>query len=104
MSDIILPAKWIVNLKGNYTNDSYEISVIREDFSHGINSYGWFGDNKLLMGNGNNYKTDIKLKEQVWNVQLKAAKELAAILNLNEFGTTEEVKIIRKSPFSIFLE
>jgi len=99
-----LPSKWIVNLKDNYTDNSYEISVIREDFSHGINSYGWFGDNKLLIGNGNNYKTDIKLKEQVWNVQLKAAKELASKLNLDEFGSTEEIKVIRKSPFSLFLE
>lgn len=103
MTDSKLQAKWIVNLIDNYTYDSYEISVIREDFSHGIKSYGWFGDNKLPIGVCNNFRADIKLKEQVWNIQLKAAKELAAKMNLNEFGISDEVKVIRISPFSIFL-
>lgn len=42
-------SKWIVSVKGNPSGSSWEISVLRADNTHGIHSYGWFDEDKLLI-------------------------------------------------------
>lgn len=45
--------KWIVEVKGDPHKTScpadWEISVVREDNEHGLKSWGWFDENKLLI-------------------------------------------------------
>ena len=70
---------WIVNVKGTFNNDP-EISVVKEDNHHGINSYGWFDENKILVfGSGGHCR--YTLSEIVFNKHIETAKYLADLLN-----------------------
>ena len=72
--------EWLVNVKDNRKHDSWEISVVRADNAHGLKSYGWFDEDKLLVShNGGPCKWPIC--DFVWEQQLKIAQELCARLN-----------------------
>lgn len=73
--------KWIVNVKGAAEKWSFEISVVRESNLHGIRSYGWFGDDKLLITH-NGGPCQVKLTKKIWDRQIKLAQEIADELNI----------------------
>ena len=72
--------KWIVNVKGKANSSSFEISVVREDNAHGIRSYGWFDDTKLLISH-NEGLCCWPLTERIWDKMIKLANEVADELN-----------------------
>jgi len=74
--------KWIVNIKGKANSSAFEISVVREDNAHGIRSYGWFDEAKLLISH-NGGPCSWPLTERVWNKMVKLANEVADELNLS---------------------
>lgn len=42
-------SRWMVQIKGDPNSESWEISVIREDYALGQQSWGWFNERKLLV-------------------------------------------------------
>ncbi len=42
-------AMWKVCVFGNPNGDSWEISIVHSEFKHGQDSWGWFGEKKLLI-------------------------------------------------------
>ncbi len=72
--------KWIVNVKGRL-GDNFEISVVREDNEHGILSYGWFDDNKLLISH-NGGPCPWSVTSRIWNGLMELASVVASELNM----------------------
>ncbi len=72
--------KWIVNVKGGAGKGSFEISVVREDNEHGIASYGWFDDNKLLIGSSGGPCCDT-VTPRIWIGLMALASVVASELN-----------------------
>ncbi|CAM0015632.1 hypothetical protein VPHK359_0076 [Vibrio phage K359] len=71
--------KWIVNIKGSF-KESPEISVVRSDNEHGLESYGWFDENKILIfGSGGPCR--YSLSKEVFDCHVKTAEYLANKLN-----------------------
>lgn len=60
--------------------ESFEISVLRSDNSHGKVSYGWFDKRKLLISH-NGGPCHWPLKQLVWDRLIVAAHEIADSLN-----------------------
>lgn len=77
-------AEWVVNIKGKANHASFEISVVRDDNEHGKRSYGWFGENKLLISH-NGGPCSWPLTPLVWDKMVKAAHEVADELNAEDF-------------------
>ena len=75
-----MTGKWIVNTKGGPQKTSFEISVIRRDNAHGIQSYGWFDENKLLISH-NGGPCQWLITGRVWDKLLTVADEVANELN-----------------------
>ena len=73
-------SKWIVNIKGEANSECFEISVLREDNRHGISSYGWFNESKLLISH-NGGPCSWPLIDKVWDKMVKLADEVATELN-----------------------
>lgn len=71
---------WIVEIKGQAGRQSFEISVVREDNVHGIQSYGWFDRRKLLICH-NGGPCQWPLIPLVWDKMVRLAQEVAAELN-----------------------
>ena len=76
---------WIVDIKGSPgkagENATWEISVVRDDNTHGINSYGWEdGDSKLLVGHSGG-PCHSGVHPFVWARLIDTAQELAVHLN-----------------------
>ncbi len=78
-------SKWIVNSKGKAGDRGFEISVVREDNKHGIASFGWFDENKLLITH-NGGPCSWPLHTLVWDKSIKLAQEVADELNRQEKG------------------
>lgn len=76
-------SKWKVNIKGGPSKDCYEISVLRSDNSHGISSYGWFDENKLLVSH-NGGPCHWPVTQSIWEGLVAVAKSEAARLNAEE--------------------
>ncbi len=76
-------AKWVVNIKGKAGSASFEISVVRDDNEHGKSSYGWFGEDKLLISH-NGGPCRWPLIPLVWDKMVKLAHEVADELNTDE--------------------
>ena len=72
--------EWTINIKGGPNEDSWEISVIRSTNRHGKDSYGWFDDDKLLVGHDGGPCHDPVCKF-VWVRLCKTARELCDHLN-----------------------
>ena len=74
---------WKVNVFGKANSDSFEISVIRDTYKHGMRSYGWFCKDKLLITH-NGGPCHWALTKQVWKKMLVLAQEVADELNEKE--------------------
>ena len=72
--------KWIVNIKGKPESTSFEISVVRDDNEHGKLSYGWIGDDKILITHDGG-PSCCSLTQIVWDKCVKVAYEVADELN-----------------------
>lgn len=80
-----LRGKWTVNVKGAAEEVPFEISIVRANNRHGVASYGWFDDDKLLIAH-NGGPCRWPLIPTVWNRMLILAKEVAAELNKKELS------------------
>jgi|688.fasta_scaffold61293_13 hypothetical protein len=81
--------KWVVSIKGKVESQDFEVSVLRDDNKHGKLSYGWFGDNKLLIiqhgcGAYGIRITSPLIRKIVLDKSVKFAQELADELNFSE--------------------
>jgi hypothetical protein len=77
-------SKWIVHTKGGPRNTVWEIAVVKEDFEHGIKSYGWFdNDNKQLVSSSGG-PCNVPVSITMWHMLLRVAEEYAKILNYPE--------------------
>lgn len=76
-------AKWIAHVKGAAGSQSFEIAVLREDNAHGIASYGWFDDNKLLVTHSGG-PCHWPLTPLIWNHQVRLAHKIADEMNALE--------------------
>jgi len=80
---------WIVNTKGGPDKPSFEISVLRADNEHGIASYGWFDENKLLVcHNGGPDQTPVTTR--MWEGLMELANAVASELNQAEVLREED--------------
>lgn len=76
-------AKWVVDVKGKPDSDSFEITVLRDDNEHGKLSYGWIGEDKLLISQSGGPCRD-RINTKIWNKLLKVAEEVADELNTEQ--------------------
>lgn len=72
--------QWLVQVFGEKCSHSWEISVVRCDNIHGQRSWGWFGEDKLLVSH-NGGPSHTPLCEFVWDRQMQIAYDLCAELN-----------------------
>lgn len=70
--------KWIVHPHSFAKKGSREISVINEIFFHGLKSYGWFGDRKILLAKDSMYGN---VHDEVFEAAISIAKNMAERLN-----------------------
>ena len=75
---IVMP--WLVQVKGDRCSGSWEISVVRVNNEHGQRSWGWFGDDKLLVSH-NGGPCHWPICQFVWERQIKIANDLCDLLN-----------------------
>jgi len=78
--------KWIIDSKGIYGDNTWEISVLKESNTCGKESYGRFGPHKLYISAGNNVQQ--KVNKEVWTKLVRTASDIANDLNRNENGRT----------------
>jgi hypothetical protein len=71
--------KWVVDVKGK-ANESFEISVLLSDNTHGKKSYGWFGEDKLFIS-GSGGPCDDHVTKRIFDKLMAVAHEVAAELN-----------------------
>lgn len=76
-------AKWVVDIKGEPCSKLFEISVLRDNNQHGKDSFGWFGENKLMISNSGGPCRD-PLIQLVWDLQVELAQKVAEKLNADE--------------------
>jgi len=74
---------WVVNVFGKCGDESWEISVVRRNNSHGLRSYGWFDECKLLVSH-NGGPCHWPITEFVWEGQMLIANMLCDKLNGEE--------------------
>ena len=73
--------KWIVCIKGDSGLAPFEIAVVKETYLLGRNSYGWFGENKILISHSAYVCKEIPL--HVWEKLINLARKIATELNEN---------------------
>lgn len=73
---------WIPHYKGD-PQDGFEICVIRQDNKHGLMSYGWFDENKIMISSSGGPCND-KVPTFVWSRLMNLAEEIAMELNIAE--------------------
>jgi hypothetical protein len=73
--------KWIVDSKGIYGDNNWEISVLKESNTGGKESYGHFGPHKIYISSGNNITH--KVNRDVWTKLVRVASDIANDLNRN---------------------
>jgi len=76
-------AKWVVDVKGRAGSGPFEITVLRDNNEHGKRSYGWIGEDKLLITH-NGGPCSWTLTPLVWDKVIKLAHEVADELNAEE--------------------
>jgi hypothetical protein len=76
-------AKWVVDIKGSAGKGSFEISVLRDNNELGKRSYGWIGENKLLITHSCGPR-HWPLTKIVWDKLVNLAHEVADELNAAE--------------------
>ncbi len=71
---------WAVHTKGGPNRTPFEIAVVWEGNSHGIASYGWFNEDKLLIShNGGPCRWPVT--ERVWAGLVALAEQVAEEMN-----------------------
>ena len=82
--------KWKVDVKGDVVS-GWEIAVVREDNIHGFRSYGWFGEEKILIShNGGPCRWPIP--KYIFDASIDLAGEVAEALN--EGASYQEVMMV----------
>jgi len=76
-------SKWVVNIKGNYGENTFEISVLLDHNYIGKTSYGWFGPSKLLISH-NGGSCHWPVTKEVWDALVMVAHSEAARRNNEE--------------------
>ena len=74
-----MPDNWIVDYKGG-PGEVFEISVLRSSNTHGIESYGWFGPDKLFISSSGG-PCHNKVSPEIWHMLLGIAYTHADYLN-----------------------
>ena len=74
---------WVVDVKGKPDGDTWEIAVIRESDSFGLQSWGWFSKDKLLVSHSGG-PWNWPLAPGLGSVMVQIAKDYAAKLNAEE--------------------
>lgn len=80
-------AEWVVHIKGSLEDVSrgYELSVIRDDFKLGLDSYGWGGINKIILfGDGVGKNTITHRTPENISLAMYAANSLRDAMNRRE--------------------
>lgn len=75
--------RWVVSTKGAPGDRAFEISIVREDNKHGLASYGWFDDAKLLVSH-NGAPCEWPITKRVWDGLVILAHTVAIELNAAE--------------------
>ncbi len=75
--------RWLVQVLGEPDSESFELSIVREDFEHGRRSWGWFGRAKWFFCNQGPHMR-MKLAPGAWARIMAAAEETAADLNATQ--------------------
>jgi hypothetical protein len=74
--------RWEVNLIGGPLDDAGEVSIIRKDFEHGKESYGWPGPMKIILSDSDTFsREENKYAKLVWKETVEFAARLAKKLN-----------------------
>ena len=71
---------WLVHTKGTSDKKFWEICVIKESNRHGIESYGWFNEKKILISSSGG-PCNYTVSEFIWNKLVQVAQEVADELN-----------------------
>jgi hypothetical protein len=72
---------WEVHVLGECNPDrGWEISVVKKDNKHGHDSYGWFGEDKIMVGECG-YPCSRAVAKYLWEQQMNIAHELTTLLN-----------------------
>jgi hypothetical protein len=87
-----MKGKWVVEVKGRPEEGHFEISIIRENNYQGKASWGWFGDNKLLVTHNGTGR--IPMTKQIWDWQVAIANEVAEKLNAEEAEIDEHMATV----------
>jgi len=85
--------KWIPQIFGDPNGQAWEISVVLEDNEHGRKSWGWFGEDKILISH-NGGPCNWPLGPGLGSLMIEVANRYADYLNRKE-----QLKI----PFKDFL-
>jgi hypothetical protein len=84
-----MKGKWIVQVKGNPHTEtmpaSWEITVVRSDNIHGIKSWGWIDEHKLLVSH-NGGPCHWPMAPGLGKKMIRIANDLCKNLNKKEFG------------------
>ena len=80
--------KWETQSKGDPNGNSWEISVIRSDYEHGHQSWGWFDKNKLLISH-NGGPCSWPLAPGLGPLMEELAKRYCDMLNNGEINLKE---------------
>lgn len=77
------PPQWLAQVFGERGSQSWEISVVHSENSHGRISWGWFDDAKHLISH-NGGPCNWSISGYVFDQQVAIAEEVARRLNAGE--------------------
>lgn len=75
------PAKdyWITVVKGNHTCGTFEISIVKWSNTHGQESYGWPGEDKIIISSNGGF--NMQIPKELFEELVKLARSYAQFLN-----------------------
>ena len=76
--------KWIVDIKGAFSEGAYEITVLRESNKRGKDVFGLIGKNKHMVASSRTTPRYWPLTKIVWDKLIVLAQEVADGLNTKE--------------------
>lgn len=69
--------RWVVHVNGSASNE-YEVSVVHTSFQHGIDSWGWAGEFKIIIDAGE------RVSKGYFKRMTERAEVVANALNLQD--------------------
>lgn len=72
---------WEVDIK-RYRGEVGEVSVLKSSFTHGKKSYGWFGENKIVIA-GSGGPCNYSYPEPLGEMLIEVANRYCEMLNKN---------------------